>query len=64
MNISKFAFDTMAAVAVVFLSATMVLETGVKLPRLTQRGDSSLGRNSVNWLAGVAVCLALLVCLF
>jgi hypothetical protein len=64
MNMSIFAFDTMAVVAVLFLGASLVLKSRVKLPDLTQHGDSSLGPNSVNWLAGLAFCGALLICLF
>jgi hypothetical protein len=60
---SMMAYQMMAMVAVIFLSAIMMSGTGVKLPRLTQLGDSSLSKNSINWLVGIAFCLALLICL-
>jgi hypothetical protein len=33
-----------------------------KTQPLTQRGDSSLSRRSINWLAATALCGAFLIC--
>ena len=64
MNLSIILFVTMASVAILFLTAFVALEMGIKLPALTQTGDSSLSKKSVNWLAAIAFSAALLICLF
>jgi hypothetical protein len=67
MNMSMIAFVGMATVAVLFMAAMVVLELDFmdfKLSALTQSGDSSLGKKSVNWLAGIAFSAAVLICLF
>lgn len=30
--------------------------------RVTQKGESSLGRNSINWLGGIALLAAIALC--
>jgi uncharacterized membrane protein (Fun14 family) len=64
MNMSMIAFVGMAAVAILFLAALVVIELDFKLSALTQSGDSSLGKKSVNWLAAIAFSAAVLICLF
>lgn len=63
MSISVIAFILMAAVSTLFLAAIVISEGNLKLPVPLQKGDSSLGRYSVNWLGAVAFLGALLICL-
>jgi protein-S-isoprenylcysteine O-methyltransferase Ste14 len=63
MSISIIAFAVMASVIILFVAATVVSEMEIKLPQLTQSGDSSLSPQSVNWLGATAFITALLICL-
>jgi hypothetical protein len=62
MNLSVFGFAVMAIVAVVFAFATLAREMDFPLRNLTQTGDSSISRRSVNWLAATALLSALFIC--
>ena len=62
MSITVIAFALMAGVACLFAGATVARELDVKMPALTQSGDSSLSRQSVNWLGATAFSAALLIC--
>ena len=46
-----------------FLVATLRTETGLEWPQSTRSGDTSLSRDSINWLAALAVGAALGICL-
>jgi len=62
MNITVIAFAAMAGVTVLFAAATVAREMGYRLPVLTQTGDSSLSRQSVNWVAATAFIAAFVIC--
>ena len=62
MTMSIIAFALMAVVAMAFGFATMNLNLDVRIPELTQTGDSSLGRHSVNWLGATAVFFVAFIC--
>jgi hypothetical protein len=53
----------MASVSALFMVATMAGEWKLKLPSLKQTGDSSLSRQSVNWIGAIAFIGAVLICL-
>jgi hypothetical protein len=63
MTVSLMAFFMMAAASVLFLSALVVGEEMIRIPVLRQTGDSSLGPRSVNWMGGLALLAAVLICL-
>ncbi len=63
MNVTILAFGIMAGVSILFAAATVGRELNIKLPTLTQTGDSSLSRHSVTWLAVTALIAAVLICL-
>ena len=63
MHMSIIAFTVMAAVTVLIMAATMASELNLELLVPTQTGDSSLSRQSVNWLAAVAFIAALGICM-
>jgi hypothetical protein len=63
MNLSLMAFMMMAGASVLFLTALLVGEEQFKVAPVRQTGDSSLGRQSVNWLGGLALLTAVLICL-
>jgi len=66
MNVSMFLFVTAIVVGSVFLAAMTWLEMRNRRAagrlEFSQRGVSSLGRNSINWLAGIALLGALTIC--
>jgi hypothetical protein len=62
MSFTVIGFILMSASAILFAGATMVRELNLKLPVPVQRGDSSLSRHSVNWLAATALISALVIC--
>jgi len=62
MSITVTAFVLMGAVLSLFGIATLAHELNLKLPVLTQSGDSSLSPRSVNWLGLTAFIAALLIC--
>jgi hypothetical protein len=64
MSMSLIAFMTMAAIAILFMTALLVSEVDFRLSSVKQRGDSSLGPQSVNWLGAIAITCAVLICLF
>lgn len=61
MNMSIIAFIVMASATILFMAATLAGEWQPRLPKLTQTGDSSLGPQSVNWLAAIAFAAAIYV---
>jgi hypothetical protein len=63
MDTSVIAFVLMAVATAVLLAATVAREADSNLPALTYRGDTSLSRQSVNWLAAIALSAAILICL-
>jgi hypothetical protein len=63
MKASLLAFALMALVTVGFALATLFREMELQWLEVRQTGDSSLGRNSVNWIAGLALGIDLVICL-
>jgi hypothetical protein len=63
MNISIMAFIAMASVSVFFMAATAASVSNFKLPPQIHTGDTSLGKQSVNWLGAIAFVGAILICL-
>ena len=63
MNMSIIAFVLMASVTVLFMAASLFSEWSFKFPALKQMGESSLGRNSVNWLGAIAFIGAIIICI-
>ncbi len=63
MDLSIILFIVMASVSALFMVATMAGEWKLKLPSLKQTGDSSLSRQSVNWIGAIAFIGAVLICL-
>jgi len=49
-------------VASAFLLALTWIELEIDWSGFKQVGESSLGRNSVNWLGGIALVLAVAIC--
>lgn len=62
MSISIVAFVVCAVVASAFLAAMTFMESGLQWPEFKQAGDSSLGRNSINWMGGIAFATAAFIC--
>ncbi len=60
---SIMAFVVMALLSGLLLAATVAGERDIRRPVLYQTGDSSLGPLSVNWLGGMALLGAFLICL-
>ena len=66
MNVSMFLFVTAMVVGAAFLAGMIWLEvrnywaTGWR--KITQTGETSLGRNSINWLGGIALLMAIALC--
>ena len=64
MNFSVLLFTLWALVGATFLLLTLGREPGYPWAKLARIGDTSIGRNSVNWLAALALSGALMICLF
>lgn len=66
MNVSLYLFVTAMLVAAAFLSGLTWREMRgywvAGWQEITQKGESSLGRNSVNWLGGIALLMAIVLC--
>ncbi|MDR3456189.1 MAG: hypothetical protein P4N60_01980 [Verrucomicrobiae bacterium] len=66
MNVSIFLFVTAMVVGAAFLSGMTWREMRslwvAGWERVTQKGESSLGRNSINWLGGIALLAAIALC--
>ena len=66
MNVSMFLFVTAMVVGALFLAGMSWLEMRnywtAGWRAFTQTGESSLGRNSINWLGGIALLAAILLC--
>jgi hypothetical protein len=62
MSKTVIAFWIWAAVGLVFLFLTFDKERSFAWVPQTAFGDTSLSRNSVNWLAAIALSGALLIC--
>ena len=63
MSASMFLFVTAMLVGAAFLAALMWAEWDVQWSGFKQVGESSLSRNSINWLGGIAFVAALSICL-
>ena len=63
MSASMFLFVTAMLVGSAFLAALMWMEWDVKWSGFKQVGESSIGRNSINWLGGIAFVAAVGICL-
>ena len=63
MSLSLIAFMMMASASVFFLTALVIGERMFELSAIRQTGDSSLSHRSVNWLGGLALLMAVLICL-
>jgi len=64
MTVTVIAFAVWAFLAALFLLLTMGKESVYPWSGMSQFGDTSLGRNSVNWLGTLALAGALLICWF
>ena len=64
MNISIIGFVVCAVVALAFLAAMAIMEIGGQPMGRNQTGDTTLGRNSINWAGGIALAVAVVVCFF
>lgn len=62
MNDSLFLFGSAMLVGVAFLAATVWTELEIPWTGLRKVGVTSLGRNSVNWLAAIALLAAIAIC--
>ena len=62
MDASVFAFLVCGMVAMAFGYATLRLELAVATARRQLTNDSSLGVQSVNWLGGISLAGALIIC--
>ena len=66
MNVSLYLFVTAMLVVAAFLSGLTWREMRsywvAGWREITQKGESSLGRNSVNWLGGIALLMAIVLC--
>jgi hypothetical protein len=67
MNVSTYIFVTAMLVGAAFLAG--ITWSGMRnhwtanWREITQTGESSLGRNSINWLGGIALLAAVALCL-
>jgi hypothetical protein len=64
MNISILAFVVWAGVISGFLFLIMNREAVDPLRGLTQRGDTSIGRYSFDWMGAIALIGAVVICCF
>jgi hypothetical protein len=62
MEASVFAFLVCGTVAMAFGFATLRLEMAVAPARRQLAGDSTMGSRSVNWLGGISLAVALIIC--
>ena len=66
MNVSMFLFVTAMVAGSAFLAGMTWVEMRnhwtVGWQEISQKGESSLGRNSVNWLGGLALLVAIAIC--
>jgi len=66
MNVSMYLFVTAMVVGSAFLAGMIWLEMrnhwAVNWQEISQKGESSLGRNSINWLGGLALLAAIALC--
>jgi hypothetical protein len=63
MNITVVIFALMAVVMLLILAYAGVLALHLKWLHPTQTGDSTLGPRSINWLAVIAIAVAVWICL-
>ena len=63
MSASLFLFTVSLLSGTAILTALMWMELGLNELELTQSGESSLGKHSIQWLAGAAFVLAGTICL-
>jgi len=63
MSASLFLFTVSLLSGTAILTALMWMELGLNELELTQSGESSLGKHSIQWLAGAAFVLAGTLCL-
>ena len=63
MNITAVLFALMVVVMLLMLAGAGVLAWHLKWLQPTQTGDSTLGPRSVNWLAVIAITVAVWICL-
>ena len=64
MNFSVIAFVVCHFIGVAFLTAMMGKELGLHWPEFQQVGDTSLGRNSIKWMAGLSFIAVAIICFF
>lgn len=64
MNISLIAFIVCAAIGLVFFAAMSIMESGTEVNGFKQTGDTTIGRNSINWIGGLAIAAAVFICFF
>ena len=66
MNVSMYLFVTAMVVGSMFLAGMTWLEMrndwAAGWQEISQKGESSLGRNSINWLGGLALLVAIAIC--
>jgi hypothetical protein len=62
MSNTVIAFSLWAAIGLTFVILMLVKERNFAWARPTAFGDTTLGRNSVNWMAALALLGALVLC--
>ena len=66
MNVSMFLFVTAMVIGAAFLAGMTWLEMrnywAASRLEFKQTGESSLSRNSINWLGGIALLAAIAIC--
>ncbi|HEV2695707.1 MAG TPA: hypothetical protein VG347_22660 [Verrucomicrobiae bacterium] len=66
MSVSMYLFVTAMVIGAAFLMGMTWIEVWnywvAGWRQIAQRGESSLGRNSVNWLGGIALLTAIAIC--
>jgi hypothetical protein len=62
MSAFSFLFAACFVVSAALCLALMLAAWEIKPPALKRSGETTLGRNSVHWLAALALLSALLIC--
>lgn len=64
MNISLMAFLVCSVAAGIVFAALALKEPGAELIGFKRSGATTIGRNSITWLGGLALALAIFICFF
>ena len=57
-------FALSAVLATAILAALTVMESGPAAQPIRPAGDTTLGRNSIHWIGGLALAAAVFICFF